>query len=114
MLRVLGTVYDLEQASISNERLRERLYEYLSALDENYGEGRDVYDDDGGYTIVIEDELDLYYADEYVYLGDENFEFIERLDDTYIQLLKLCNNEFSILVIINEDVCPKHLLDAMD
>ena len=113
MLEILGTVKDLESMNISNEILKEKLKDYLSALDDNYGADRDIYEDDGGYALIIDDENDVYEADEYVYLEDENYEYVEPLGDDYVLVMKLCNNEFSILTIIRRDVCPDVLLRAL-
>ena len=56
---ILGTLKDLDEAHIGDWDLNMALHNYLSVLDENYGQDRNIYEDDGGFAIIIEDEQQL-------------------------------------------------------
>ena len=54
-MMILGTLKDLDEAHIGDWDLNMALHNYLSVLDENYGQDRNIYEDDGGFAIIIEE-----------------------------------------------------------
>ena len=112
-MMILGTLKDLDEVHIGNWELNMALHNYLSVLDENYGQARNIYEDDGGFAIIIDDEKSLQEANIYVDLEMDIYEFMEEVDEHYISLLKLCNNEFSIMIYIRRILCSKEILDCL-
>ena len=113
MLTVLGTVADLEKIHIADKELKASVKQYLSVLDENYGQNRNVYEDDGGFAIIVEDESDLQEASEYVNMETDIYEYIEEINEHYLVILKLCNNEFSIMIYIRKILCSEEVLECL-
>ncbi len=66
----------------------------LEVLDSEYGSNGDKYVDDGGYVIVV-----------------ESIEEVSCVDGkVYINSLVLCNNDYSISLIMPFEIMPKNLL----
>ena len=112
-MTILGTLKDLDEVHIGDCDLNMALHNYLSVLDENYGRDRNVYEDDGGFAIIIEDEEQLQEASTYVNLETDIYEYIEEINENYIYMLKLCNNEFSIMIYIRKVLCSEEILDCL-
>ena len=110
---ILGTLKDLEEAHIGDWDLNMALHNYLSVLDENYGQDRNIYEDDGGFAIIIEDEEQLQEASAHVDLEGDIYEYIEEINENYICMLKLCNNEFSVMVYIRKVLCSDDILECL-
>ena len=104
---------DLDEAHIGDWDLNMALHNYLSVLDENYGENRNVHEDDGGFAIIIEDEKQLQEASAYIDLQDDIYEYIEEINENYICMLKLCNNEFSVMIYIRKVLCTDNILECL-
>lgn len=112
-MMILGTLKDLDEAYIGDWDLNMALHNYLSVLDENYGQNRNVYEDDGGFAIIIEDEQQLQEASVYVNLETDIYEYMEEINENYICMLKLCNNEFSIMIYIRKVLCSNEILHCL-
>ena len=104
---------DLDEAHIGDWDLNMALHNYLSVLDENYGENRNVHEDDSGFAIIIEDEKQLQEASAYIDLEDDIYEYIEEINENYICMLKLCNNEFTIMIYIRKVLCTDEILECL-
>ena len=112
-MMILGTLKDLDEAYIGDWDLNMALHNYLSVLDENYGQDRNIYEDDGGFAIIIEDEKQLQEASAYIDLQDDIYEYIEEINENYICMLKLYNNEFSVMVYIRKVLCSDGILECL-
>ena len=110
---ILGTLKDLDEVHIGDWDLNMALHNYLSVLDENYGQDRNIYEDDGGFAIIIEDEQQLQEASAHVDLEADIYEYIEEINENYICMLKLCNNEFSVIIYIRKFLCSEEVLDCL-
>ena len=110
---ILGTLKDLDEAHIGDWDLNVALHNYLSVLDENYGQDRNIYEDDGGFAIIIEDEQQFQEASAHVVLEADIYEYIEEINENYICMLKLCNNEFSVMIYIRKFLCSEEVLDCL-
>jgi hypothetical protein len=110
-----GTVKELAQfeKTINQEVYRAAL-RIVTTLDEVYGVGRDVDNNDGGFVLVVENVKDLSAINErYVRLDDNRHEAVDVVkckSGAYINALFLCNNEFGINVFIPMDIAPSALL----
>ncbi|MDD3571255.1 MAG: hypothetical protein PHY44_09170 [Lachnospiraceae bacterium] len=72
-------------------------------IDETYGADRDVFEEDGGYICIVENDTDVtelktkYEMDLYT----TNPEYCTKLSKEWLNVLILCNNEFAITVLLS-------------
>lgn len=91
----------------------------LEILDSEYGADRDKYADNGGYVVVVESIEDFKEIREKTNI-DVNDVIVEYVDNivcadgkAYTNSLVLCNNDYSISLIIPFDIMPENLLKQM-
>lgn len=111
-----GTVADMEllAGKMPQEVYREAL-NIVTMLDENFGEDRDVENDDGGFVAIIEDKESLdYFAHEYAKLDSPFREYIERIEtstEPYLNAFFLYHEyAFGITLLIPQSIAPEMLL----
>lgn len=101
------------------KEVQENIEGILTILDEEYGENRDQYKDDGGYVIVIEDELDFQIVQQktHIDVDDVIVEYVDKIEcsngKVYTSSLVLCNNDYSISLIIPFQIMPINLINQM-
>ena len=99
--------------------VQENINGILTILDEEYGEDRGQYKDNGGYVIVIEYESDFQIIKEkaHINVDDVIVEYVDKIECSdgkiYTSSLVLCNNDYSISIIIPFDITPKNILNQM-
>ena len=88
-------------------------YNIAYTLDKIYGSDRDIYRSDGGFVFIAENHRDLdYFIENHINPADRTFEDVqifktERGD--YFNILFLCNNEFSINLLMPVYLMPQLL-----
>lgn len=88
----------------------------LEILDSEYGSNRDKYVDDGGYVIVVESIEDFKEIQKKTNIDINNVivEYVDKVScvdgKVYINSLVLCNNDYSISLIMPFEIMPKNLL----
>jgi hypothetical protein len=91
----------------------EVIAETIAILDENYGEGRNVDKDLGGYVLIAESIVDIEVLKKGV-LKDAVGEYTDVIEGSgevkYTSSLFLLSSDFSIVVITTEEL-SKFLLD---
>lgn len=98
--------------------VQENIEGILTILDEEYGENRDQYND-GGYVIVIEEEADFQIIKEKTHIDVNNVivEYVDKIEcsngKVYISSLILCNNDYSISLIIPFEIMPINIINQM-
>lgn len=96
--------------------LREAIKGILEILDSEYGFNRDKYADDGGYVIVVESIEDFKEIQKKTNIDINNVivEYVDKVScidgKVYIYSLVLCNNDYSISLIMPFEIMPKNLL----
>ena len=119
MLKV-GTVQEVENLAfknkVSNEVYQEAL-RIVKMLDENFGDDRDIDQDDGGIVLVIENAEDLSdFSKNYVELESPLREYIELVyaeKEPYLNVFFLYNEyEFGITLLIPKSIAPEIYLQA--
>ncbi|MEQ3340393.1 hypothetical protein [Clostridium butyricum] len=82
----------------------------LEVLDSDYGFNGDKYVDDGGYVIFVESIEDFKQIQKKTNI-DINNVIVEYVDGkVYINSLVLCNNDYSISLIMPFEIMPENLL----
>ncbi|MBN1067594.1 hypothetical protein [Clostridium sp. ZS1] len=96
--------------------LQEVIKGILEILDSEYGSNRDKDADDGGYVIVAESVEDFKEIQKKTNI-DVNDVIVEYVDKilcadrrTYTNSLILCNNDYSISLIMPFKIMPENLL----
>lgn len=90
----------------------------LTILDESYGEDRSK-NDDGGYVIIVEEKDDFKVIENNTHINIDNVivEYIDLIEyrngKVYTNSLVLCNNDYSISLIIPFEIMPENLLNQM-
>ena len=78
----------------------ERALGIVSILDKHYGKDRDVYKNDGGFVFIAENKEDLsYFISHHIDPNNGSYEdaqLFKTEQGYYLDILFLCNNEFSI------------------
>lgn len=91
----------------------------LTILDEEYGETRDQYKDDGGYVIVVESVEDFKVIEKNIHINLDNVivEYVDKIECSdrkiYTSSLILCNSDHSISLIIPLEITPKNILNQI-
>ena len=91
----------------------------LEILDLEYGTERDKHADNGGYVVVVESIEDFKEIQNKTNI-DVNDVIVEYVDEiicdggtVYTNSLVLCNNDYSISLIIPFEIMPENLLKQM-
>jgi hypothetical protein len=119
MLYKFGTTKELEAIK---GKIPDTLYQtalnIVKALDENYGENRDVDEEDGGFCLVLQNVQDIQEAaDWHIRLDKGTHEYVNLVkcaDGDYLNVLYLMNNEFGVNVFLPKDITPKILLEDLE
>ena len=85
----------------------------ITALDENYGDNRDVESDLGGYVLIAENivDIEILKQDKLQCLVPEYTDVIEVMNgENYTSSLYLLSSDFSIVVVCTEEL-SKFLLE---
>ncbi|CAI3632602.1 MAG: hypothetical protein KIC47_07165 [Clostridium sp.] len=91
----------------------------LEMLDSEYGADRDKYTDNGGYVVVVDSIEDFKEIQEKIHIDvrDVIVEYIDKIECAngriYTNSLVLCNNDYSISLIIPFKIMPENLLKQM-
>ena len=89
----------------------------VSILDRVYGPERDPLEDDGGYVVVLHGKDDIsVLADLGLEVGELCPEYTDIIKTSigveYIHAVILCNNEFSLHILMPKEKAPVNLLDC--
>jgi hypothetical protein len=101
------------------QEVQEIIQGILQILDTEYGADRNTYEDDGGYVLVVEKKEDFQKINEETYINCDDViaEYVDKIEcsngKTYTNSLVLCNNDYSISLIIPMELTPQNLINYM-
>ena len=117
MIYSFGTVRQAQ--SVKGKFLKsvyERALRIVSVLDKYYGQGRDVYKNDGGFVFIAETREDLsYFVSHYINPDNGTYEDAQLFRTErgyYLDIFFLCNNEFSINLLTPAQFLPEISAEA--
>jgi hypothetical protein len=91
--------------------LEEIIEEQVKTLDTEYGADREVYSEDGGYVVLLEEERDFQalYDRSKLFPKDESwmYEYVDLIvtkDKEYAQMLFLLSNDYGVVAIVPTDL----------
>ncbi|MDU6040520.1 MAG: hypothetical protein E6Y83_19575 [Clostridium butyricum] len=99
--------------------VQEAIKGVLEVLDSEYGSNRDKYADDGGYVVVAESIEDFKEIQKKtnIDVNDVIVEYVDKIlcadAKVYTNSLVLCNNDYSISLIMPFEIMPENLLKQM-
>lgn len=99
MLYIVGTQKEAEKLQgLLPEAVLAEVTRIAKILDDNYGEDRDVLEEDGGYICIVESDNDVaeLNAKHEVDLSEAIPEICTKISDEWLNALILCSNEFGI------------------
>ena len=91
----------------------------LRVLDDEYGTSRSKYEYDGGYVVVIEREEDFKVLKDKTYIDCDEViaEYVDKIvcnnGEVYTNSLIICNNDYTITLMIPMELTPQNLRDYM-
>lgn len=110
---------EMERVHALPIKVQEVIKGILEILDSEYGADRDKYVDDGGYAVVVERIEDFKELQEKanIDVNDIIVEYVDKIlcsdGKVYTNSLVLCNNDYSISLIIPFEIMPENLLKQM-
>ncbi|MBN1034502.1 hypothetical protein DWC20_02935 [Clostridium botulinum] len=110
---------EMKKVQALSSEVQEVIKGILEILDSEYGAARDKYADDGGYVVVAERIEDFNQIQKKTNIDINNVivEYVEKIFCTdgkaYTNSLVLCNNDYSISLIIPFEIMPANLLKQM-
>ncbi|WP_447088211.1 hypothetical protein [Clostridium perfringens] len=96
------------------QEVQEAIKEILKILDSEYGDNRDKYKDNGGYVIIIDNQEDFRKIKNKLHIDCDNViaDYVDKIicsnGEIYINSLILCNNDYSISLIIPFSLIPQN------
>lgn len=99
------------------KEVQETIQGILKILDTEYGADRNKYEDDGGYVVVVEEDLEEIKDKTYNDCADVIAEYVDKIVCSNGQVntnsLIVCNNDYVISLIISMELTPQNLKDYM-
>ena len=117
----IGTITELENLDIGDmipKEVYQEAHRITKMLDENFGDNRNVDEDDGGFVLVIEKEEDLAtFCENYVELDSPLREYVELVQtdkEPYLNVFFLYNEyEFGITLRVSKSIVPENFLEEL-
>lgn len=118
---MIEIAYSREKGILKNipQEVQETIEEILQILDSEYGANRNRYEDAGGYVVVVEkienfkEIMDKAYID----CNEVIAEYVDKIvcnnGEVYTNSLIICNNDYSISLIIPIELTPQNLKNYM-
>lgn len=118
---MIEIAYSREKVILKNmpQEVQETIEEILQILDSEYGANRNRYEDDGGYVVVVEKIEDFKEIVSKVYIDCNEViaKYVDKIvcsnGEVYTNSLIICNNDYSISLIIPIELTPQNLKDYM-
>lgn len=109
---------EMNKISMFPSEVQNNIQAILTILDEAYGEDRHR-NDDGGYVIVVEsiEDFEVIENNTHINLGNVIVEYVDVIKcsngKVYTSSLVLCNNDYSISLIMPLEITPKNILNQI-
>ena len=112
MIHKLGHVNDLCNVEIEDTALRSAIKNYLSVLDNAYGENRNIDADLGGYVLYGDNDTRFEDFKAFFDYTDIPPEWVNEIDSDprYISILYILSSDYAVVVVIPEKAYEKEIL----
>lgn len=102
----ISKIIELKEIQLDNNVVKS-IEEQLNIIDENYGEGREIDRDLGGYVLILESNKDVIEVKENI-LRDIIPEYIDDIEceggKQYCLSLFLLSSDYSVTVVATKDL----------
>lgn len=109
MIYKIGNIADMKKLPEMNNDVFLVIHSYASVLTKVYGADRDIDLDDGGYILCVERYSNKSELKEYFDYTQHTIEYFDFLDDNYVSVTYLLNNEFAVTLVMAIDDLPKEI-----
>lgn len=115
MIHKLGHLRDLDNIVVEDDAIYRDLYEFLSVLDNEYGESRNVDVDDGGYILFCDlgtthEELEAVFNYKAVFDWSGNI----KSKIPYCSTMYFLNNEFAVVLVMAIQDTPDNIKNEIE
>ncbi len=118
-MREICYLREQEKIRFLPEEVQATIQNILQILDSEYGADKDIYEDDGGYVVIVEGVEDLREIKEKAYIDCDDViaEYVDKIvcktGEIYTNSLIICNNDYAISLLIPMELTPQNLKDYM-
>ena len=117
MVHKLAHVRDLESFAIPDPVTKKNLLEFLQTLDSEYGDSRNVEEDDGGYVLYCDpgtrpEELKALFD-----YSERTVEYVNRdlnASPPICNAMYLLNNEYAVVIVMSISDAPEEITEAFE
>lgn len=117
MVYKLGNLKDLESLPAMDKITYGVLWEFTSVLTNEYGEDRDIDNDDGGFVLYATPGTSPEEVKNYFNYDKYTLEYVNRTlqaDPPICSALYLLNNDYAIVLVFSLDDCPHQISECFE
>ena len=117
MVYKLGHVADLERLTIADEVTRNNLVELLQILDSEYGDDRNIDEDDGGYVLYVTPGTNPEEIKAFFDYSAHEIEYVNRFlkaQPPICTAFYILNNEFVVTIVMSITDAPNEITDNFE
>ena len=113
MVYKIGNLADLETLPLIDDTAMELLHHHASILSHEYGENRDVNENDGGYILFAPLGADSQEIKAYFDFSAHAPECVNTYG-ALCEMIYLLNNDFAVVIIMPTNDAPTEILKEID
>ena len=114
MIYKIGNLADMKALPEMNQGIFEVIHSYASVLTKVYGANRNIDLDDGGYILYVERYSKGTELKKYFDYTQHTIEYFDILEDGYVSVTYLLNNEFAVTLVMAIDDLPKEIKKELE
>ena len=113
MVYKIGNMSDLSTLPLINDTALELLCHHASVLSHEYGESRNIEEDDGGYILFASSGTNAAELKAFFDVSVHTPEHVDRYGNL-CEAVYLLNNDYAIVIIMSVADAPIELLNEID
>ena len=113
MVYKIGNVSDLERISIPDRAIYNLLFHYARVLTSEYGQERNVNEDDGGYVLYCPPGMSMEEIKTCFDYTKHCVESVDRLGDL-LAATYILHNEFVVTIILSAEDAPTEIIKEIN
>lgn len=113
MVYKIGNVSDLEELPQLEDTALELLYHYASVLTTEYGAGREVDHDDGGFLLYATSGTSAEDIKPFFDFSKAVAESVDRYGNLVVAMF-LLNNEYAVTIVMSASDAPQEFINMLE
>ena len=113
MIYKIGNVSDLDIIPLIDDTALELLYHYARVLSTEYGESRNLDEDDGGYVLYCPPGTRTEEIKDYFDYTKHCVESVDRLGNL-LAATYILHNEFAVTIILSAEDAPTEIIKGIN